>query len=68
MRTIQLTHEQIDHLINGLQITASVYQEEFERICNDFPAEEKETKFYWFNKGNMFYDLSTDIKDGKLDV
>ena len=68
MRTIKLTHEQIDLLVNSLLIASGEYQKQFDELCRRFSSEGKETKIYWFEKGCKIYDLASDIKDGKLDV
>lgn len=68
MRTIKLSHNDIDLLINSLLIASGEYQKQFEELCKRFPNEERETNKYWFEKGNKIYDLASDIKDGKLDV
>lgn len=67
MRHIQLTHDQIDLLVNSLFIASAEYQAQFAEQAAKFPADQ-EAGQYWFNKANKIYDLATDIKNGKLDV
>lgn len=67
MRTIKLTHEQIELLVNSLFIASAEYQAQFAEQAAKFPADNEAGK-YWFDKGNKIYDLATDIKNGKLDV
>ena len=67
-RKIELTHEQIDLLINCLWMASSDYNKQFEEMNIKFPQEERETKQYWFNKSNKIYDLAQDIKNGEFDV
>ena len=67
MRTIQLTHEEIDLLVNSLFIASSVYQEQFKDIATKFKSEIDKGQ-YWMDKSNLIYDLASDIKNGEKDV
>lgn len=66
-RTIELTHEQLDHLVNGLLIVSGEYGRQYETLCQKFSVDKEQIK-YWYDKSNMFYDLANDIKDGNFDV
>lgn len=67
MRTIQLTHDELDLLLNSLLIASSVYQEQFKELCIKFPNE-REKGQYWYDKSILIYDLSHSILEGEKDV
>lgn len=66
-KTIKLTDENIDLLVNSLFIASNTYQEEFERIVTKFP-QSRNVGNYWAAKSNLIYNLAQDIKDGKFDI
>lgn len=65
-RTIELTHEQIDLLVNSLLIAANSYYDQFDLMKN-FKCEPNEVRLYWYDKGNKISDLASDIKNGNFD-
>lgn len=66
-KTIELTDENLDLLVNSLFIASNEYQKEFECIAKKFPSD-RHLGFYWGEKSNIIYDLAMDIKDGKYDI
>jgi len=67
MRTIKLTHEQINLLVNSLMVASTVYHYQHKEQAAKFP-DDKEARKYWFEKGNNIYDLAANIKNGEFDV
>ena len=68
-RTIELTHEQLDLLVNSLFVASSQYQNEFKAICERYKEDEaREAGKYWADKSNLIYDLANDILEGRMDV
>jgi len=66
MRTLQLTHEQIEIIENAMRVAERTYNELFERTVKVDGSSEA-TKMY-FNKANDINDLHRLIRSGELDV
>lgn len=66
MRTLQLTHEQIEIIENAMRVAERTYNELFERTVKVDGSSEA-TKMY-FNKANEINDLRLLIGRSELDV
>lgn len=76
MRTIKLTHEQIQLLTEALGIAEGVYTDIHKDILhkvvqsrgNEAYKEQKQIADYYYVKGCNFADMNVDMKGGKFDV
>lgn len=66
MRTLQLTHEQIEIIENAMRVAERTYNELFEQAVKVDGGSEA-TKMY-FNKANDINDLHRLIGSGEADV
>ena len=66
MRTLQLTHEQIEIIENAMRVAERTYNELFEQAVKVDGASEATKKY--FNTANDINDLHRLIGSGELDV
>ena len=67
MRTIKLSHDDIELLINSLFIAAGEYMAQFRAMLAKFP-DDKDAGKYWIDKANAIDDLACKIRNGEFDV
>ena len=68
VRTIKLTHDEIDLVINCLLIASSQYDKQYHDLLTRFPSKDNQQAQYWFNKSATIDSLAEDIKNGKYDI
>lgn len=65
MRTLQLTHEQLETIENAMRVAETAYNELYERIVKVDGGSEAAKRY--FNKANDIIDLRREIGRGDLD-
>lgn len=76
MRTLKLTHEQIDIITEALGVAEGAYVDTHKQIIqtlirnrgNNNAKEEETIAEYYHKKACIFADLNSDISQSKLDV